>query len=68
VSYVHATLALRTESAAAQRGANHPAGREHPLADRGLPVGALERRVDLADDEVDHPVEQLFLERPAQVL
>src|SRR5918996_3172537 len=38
-----------------------PAGREDPLTDGRLPVGPGKRRVDLPDDDVDHPVEQLVL-------
>ena len=38
-----------------------PARREDPLADRRLPVGVGARRVDLADDDVEHAVEHLLL-------
>jgi hypothetical protein len=34
---------------------------ENAPADRGLPVGVGGRRLDLADDDVDHAVEQLLL-------
>ena len=37
------------------------ASRQDPLPDGRLPVGPGERRIDLPDDDVDHPVEQLVL-------
>ena len=37
------------------------AGREDPLPDRLLPVVPAGRRIDLPDDDVDHPVEHLLL-------
>ena len=37
------------------------AGREDPLPHRRLPVGSLERRVDLADDDVDQAAQELVL-------
>jgi hypothetical protein len=39
------------------------AGRKNPLPDCRLPVGPASRRIDLADDDVDHPVEHLVLVR-----
>ena len=39
----------------------HLAGRDSPPAHRGLPVDVGRRQLDLAEDDVDHPVEELFL-------
>jgi hypothetical protein len=39
----------------------HRAGRDRPLAHRGLPVDVGRRQLDLAEDDVDHPVEELVL-------
>ena len=36
-------------------------GREDPPPDLALPVGSGDRGVDLADDDVDHAVEELVL-------
>ena len=40
---------------------------EDPLPQRGPPVGAGDRRIDLADDDVDQPVQQLVLVRDVLV-
>ena len=38
--------------------ARRAAGGEDPLAHRRLPVRVLDRRIDLGDDHVDHPVQE----------
>ena len=45
----------------------HPARGEDARADRGLPVGAGQGRVDLGDDHVEHAVEQFVLVRDVLV-
>ena len=44
-----------------------PARRQDALPDRALPVGVRRRRIDLADDDVDHAVEQFVLVRDVLV-